>query len=250
MKVGIFDIETSPALAHVWTLWGANVSLAQLLEPSRVLSFAWKWDDSHAVEFFSEFHDGRERMLEALHERLSEADATVTWNGKKFDLRHVRRELLEAGYPPIKPSPPIDLMLVVRAEFAFQSNKLDYVAERLLGERKVSHEGHGLWVKCLEGDEKAWTTMRRYNVADVRLTGKLYRHLKPFIRNHPSPALRADDVSDRPACNRCGKHSLEKRGWAYTQQGRFQQYQCKSCGAWSRDSKRDAGLTVRPVVGG
>lgn len=235
MKVGIIDIETSPATAHVWTLWGANVSLAQLLEPSRVLSFAWKWDgEPGRTEFFSEYHDGTGVMRDALYDRLSEADATVTWNGKKFDLKHVRRELLEGGYPPLKPSATIDLMLEVRKHFAFQSNKLDYVAGQLLGQRKVSHEGHALWVKCLEGDAKAWDTMRRYNVADVNLTAKLYRHLKPYI-GHPSVPL--FDGDDRPACRKGCGHTLEKRGTAKTAQSEFQQYRCRKCGSWQRDTR-------------
>lgn len=246
MKVAVIDIETSPALAHVWTLWGANVSLAQLLAPSRILSFAWKWEGESTVEFFSEYHDGPGIMLDALHERLSEADAVVTWNGIKFDMRHIRKELLLAGYPPLKPPAQIDLLPVVRKEFAFQSNKLDYVASVLLGKRKVSHEGHMLWVKCLEGDERAWDTMRRYNIGDVRLTSQVYRILRPYVVAHPSPALRAGVVDGRPACNRCGKHRLQKRGYAYTKQGKFQQYQCqaKGCGAWSRGTKRIAGVTT------
>lgn len=245
MKVAVIDIETSPAVAHVWTLWGANVSLAQLLEPSRILSFAWKWEDESSVEFFSEFHDGPDVMLEALHTRLSEADAVVTWNGIKFDMRHIRRELLLAGYPPLKPPAQIDLLPAVRKEFAFQSNKLDYVASQLLGKRKVSHEGHALWVKCLEGDEKAWDKMRRYNVGDVRLTSQVYRVLRPYVVAHPAPALRASVVDARPACTRCGGR-LEKRGFAYTRQGKFQQYQCKAakCGAWSRSTIREAGVKV------
>ncbi len=241
MKVGIFDIETSPATAHVWTLWGANVSLAQLLEPSRVLSFAWAWDDEPGVEFFSEYHDGTGVMRDALYDRLSEADATVTWNGKKFDLKHVRRELLEGGYPPLKPSVPIDLMLEVRKHFAFQSNKLDYVAGQLLGSHKVSHEGHSLWVKCLEGDPKAWDTMRRYNVGDVRLTKKLYRHLKPYI-GHPSIPL-FDGDTDRPACDKGCGYTLEKRGVARTKQSAFQQYRCRKCGSWQRDTQRLYGVS-------
>ena len=101
-------------------------------------------------------------------------------------------------------------------------------------------------MKCLEGDPKAWDTMRRYNVGDVRLTKKLYRHLKPYI-GHPSVPLFDGDV-DRPACDKGCGHTLEKRGKARTKQSSFIQYRCKKCGSWQRGTQRIEGVQTVAVA--
>ena len=45
----------------------------------------------------------------------------------------------------------------------FDSNKLDYVSKYLGIGEKVRHEGHELWVKCMEKDNAAWKRMKEYN---------------------------------------------------------------------------------------
>ena len=70
-----------------------------------------------------------------------------------------------------KPSPfaQVDLMLEVKRNARFLSNKLDYVSGRILDDHKVTHSGFQLWLDCLAGDTKAWATMKRYNRKDVTL---------------------------------------------------------------------------------
>ena len=246
-RILTIDIETSPNLAHVWGLWDQNVSLNQLRESTRVLCYAAKWYGKRPVEFRSEHHDGREAMVLRAHALLDEADVLVTYNGKRFDTPHLRREFLEAGLAPPSPFREVDLCQVVKSRFRFPSNKLDYVAQTLGLGSKLKHEGHGLWVKVLAGDEQAWRRMARYNKQDVVLTEQLYDRLRPWITGHPHMGILTG--TEGIACPRCGGTRLQKRGFAYTPLGVYQQLQCQAegCGSWSRGGKRLGNTDTTPI---
>lgn len=208
-----------------------------------MICFAAKWNDKPRIMFHSEFHDGREEMVSRAHSLLDEADIVVHWNGKSFDVPHLQREFLVFGLKPPSPFKQIDLMKVVKKEFRFPSNKLDYVAQQLLGKAKVSHTGHNLWMQCLQRDPKAWALMKKYNREDVRLTDELYEYLRPWIKGHPHVGLYLGDDVDR--CSNCGSEDLERRGFAHTAISTFQQYRCRECGSWSRSGKAVARVDVR-----
>ena len=182
-------------------------------------------------------------MVKAAHDLISEADAVIHYNGTSFDMPWLHTEFLLAGLPVPKPYRNIDLLLAVRKKFRFVSNKLDYVTQALGLEGKVHHEGHALWVKCMANDPVAWAKMRAYNKMDVVQTEKLFDILRPWIDALPHPALYAE--TDEPTCQRCASTNLQKRGFAYTPLGAFQQYQCQDCKSWSRDARRHHGVGVR-----
>jgi DNA polymerase III epsilon subunit-like protein len=120
-------------------------------------------------------------MLEELHRLMSEADLLVGWNSAAFDHKHINREFLENGMTPPSPVKDLDLMSVTKANFLFPSNKLDYVAQKLGVGAKVKHSGFSLWIKCMEGDEKAWAEMKKYQIQDVNLLVDLYDKLLPWF---------------------------------------------------------------------
>lgn len=241
MKILTLDIEMSPNLADVWTLWQANVSLAQLRDSARMICFAATWRGEKSIQFYSEWQHGRDGMVAAAHALVSEADVVVGYNSKQFDYRHLQREFLLAGLPPTPPATHVDLYQVVRKEFKFPSNKLDYVAQQLGLGAKLSHAGHELWVKVLSGDAKAQATMQKYNVQDVRLTEQLYDRLLPWIRNHPNRNLH----TEIEGCPSCGSVHLQRRGVQRTRISTFHRYHCQDCGAWSRSGTRDSGADIR-----
>ncbi|MFJ3084398.1 ribonuclease H-like domain-containing protein [Streptomyces halstedii] len=244
MKLLTLDIETSPNLAHVWGLWQQNVGLPQLLESGEVISFAAKWRDWRETKFYSSFHHGKEAMIEAAHGLLDEADAVIHFNGARFDIPHLNREFIEAGLTPPSPYEQIDLLKVVKKNFRFPSNKLDYVTKALGLDHKISNSGHQLWVKCMAGDFQAWEEMKAYNMQDVVITEQLYDKLLPWITGHPSVGLH--DEIDEHSCPNCGSTELEKRGKAYTSVSVFQRYRCV-CGKWSRGNKRLDSANIQGV---
>lgn len=245
-KMLFIDIETSPNLAYVWRLFKENVSLSQLVETTQMISFAAKWRGRKAVSFYSDFHNGHDEMVGAAYDLLDAADIVVHYNGKTFDVPHMNREFLVSG-PGVPPSPfkQIDLLQTARKRFRFASNKLDHVATQLGQAGKVRHSGFDLWRGCLEGDPKAWATMRRYNKGDVTELEQVYDRFLPWIISHPHTGLYGDAEIDR--CGRCGSTNIQRRGYAYTNVSKFPRFYCKDCNGWSRGKAKVSGVDVRPV---
>jgi uncharacterized protein YprB with RNaseH-like and TPR domain len=181
MKTLYLDIETTPIKAYVWGLWDQNISIDQIIEPTEMLCFGARWGGSKKVIFKSVHHDGKKAMLEELHKLMDEAEILVGWNSAAFDHKHINREFLENGMVPPAPTKDLDLMSVTKANFQFPSNKLDYVAQALGVGAKVKHSGFSLWVKCMEGDAKAWAEMKKYQIQDVNLLIDLYDKLLPWF---------------------------------------------------------------------
>ena len=232
-KILLLDIEMAPNVAHVWGIWDQNIGINQLQESSYVMCYAAKWLDDKKMMFDSVKKSGEKKMLEGIHKLLDEADAVIHYNGKRFDIPSLNKEFLLHGMFPPAPFKEIDLLTVAKGRFRFVSNKLDYVAQRLGLGSKTSHEGHELWVKCMNGDKDAWKRMEAYNIQDVVLLERLYDKLLPWIKNHPNQNLFNESV----VCPTCGSHHLQKRGTAISTAGVYQRYQCKSCGSWSQGNK-------------
>ena len=233
MKILLLDIETSPNTAHVWGLWQQNVSINQLMESSYVLCYAAKWLGEEDIYFDSVHQSKPKPMLKGIHGLLDEADAVIHYNGTKFDIPTLNKEFLLSKLLPPSPYKQIDLLRVVRSNFRFPSNKLDYVSQRLNLGSQHAHEGHSLWVKCMNGDKDAWKRMEEYNIQDVVLLESLYNELLPWIKNAPNRNL----YQDIAGCPTCGSSNLQKRGTAISTTGSYQRYQCKSCGSWSQGTK-------------
>jgi uncharacterized protein YprB with RNaseH-like and TPR domain len=210
----------------VWGLWNQNVSLSQIADVGTVISFAAKWHGEKTVEFRSIHHDGHTAMIERAHALFDEADAVVGWNSKAFDVKHLHREFILAGLAPPSGHVDIDLLLVARKRFKFVSNKLDHIAQQLGIGAKVKHAGFELWLACMANDEKAWATMRRYNIQDVRLTEALYDRLLPWISNHPHRGLFG---GPRAGCPRCESMHVVGRGYRVTATGRYAKFYCNGC---------------------
>jgi predicted RNA-binding Zn-ribbon protein involved in translation (DUF1610 family)/DNA polymerase elongation subunit (family B) len=240
------DIETAPNRSYTWGLWGQNIAISQIEEPGYILCFAAKWYGSKEVIFKSIYHDSKEEMLAELWNLLNEADAVLGWNSQTYDVKHIKRELLEAGYlPPTEPQ-HIDLLKVVRKQFKFASNKLDFISQRLDIGYKLKHQGFQLWRDCMAGDKKAWALMKRYNKKDVQLVEEAYEILKPWIT---TPTINFALFNPGHSCPRCGHDKLviEEKP-ARTKTAEYDQYRCVECGYVARDGRkkpRDGGPVLR-----
>lgn len=240
------DIETSPVVAHAWGLFKQNIGINQIIERPRTMCFTAKFMDQKRARFYSEFHHGQQQMLEKAHDLLDEADVVMHYNGDRFDIPRLNTEFVLAGLTPPAPYKSIDLLKVMRSNFAFPSNKLAYISEQLGLDGKVKHEGHGLWIACMAGDPKAWAKMKKYNIRDVTLLEDLYEKVRPWISGHPHHGLYSGEPD---VCPNCGSHDLARRGYALTAMGKFQRYVCVPCGTWSRGNSRLAGVTTTQTKG-
>jgi hypothetical protein len=247
-KVLFLDIETSPNVVHCWGLFNQFIGINQIIKPSKTISWAAKWFDEDVIMFDSVYQSTDKQMLDGIYKLINEADVLIHYNGKSFDIPVLNRDFILHGLTPPKPTQEIDLLTVVRRRFRFASNKLQYVVKELgLGE-KVSHEGHELWVKCMEGDKDAWFTMERYNRQDVLLTEKLYKIVRGWVPNHPNLGMFSDSV-DR-CCPNCGGTNLSSRGYRYTKTRKYKRYKCrdKRCGKWSSSNLSEKSQSGEVLV--
>lgn len=235
LRILALDLETTPNLAHVWGLWQQNVGLSQLFDVTEVFCFGARWLGEDETHIFSTHRDTKAVMLQKAWDLLDEADAVMGWNSKNFDVKHLNREFLLAGMTPPSPFVNLDLMQDVKSKFRFVSNKLDHVSQQLLGQKKVKHEGHELWVKCMAGEEQAWLDMYEYQRQDVDLLIDLYHKLLPWLKSHPNAALYNGQTD---SCVRCGSTDLLRSVRnAYTTVSVFPMYVCETCGTHQRGAK-------------
>lgn len=245
MKILLLDIETAPNVAFVWGLFKENIPLQRLVDSGYVLCWAAKWYGGDEIMFDSIFKSKPRVMLKRIHALLEEADAVVHYNGNSFDIPTLNKEFLLNRITPPSPAKQIDLLLTARSRFRFVSNKLDYVAQALGVGKKHKTAGFELWVKCMNKDPEAWAEMETYNKQDVALLEEVYEVFKPWIKNHPNVGLYLQDHDY--VCPVCAGSSLAKRGFAFTANGKYQRYLCKSCGHWSRDRSIVAGSSASIV---
>ena len=228
------DIETS--LHKVWTfnLFRAYIPPKQIIQSTRVLSWAAKWLDQKKVHYRDERD---EDFIEKIYEMIDEADAIIHYNGKAFDMKHLNREFLLRDMPPPSSYSNIDLLATIRKNFKMASNKLEWVSIQLGYEGKVKHRGVQLWIDCQEAnDPKAWNEMRRYNIRDVTELEPIYYDLLPWIRNHPNWGHYEDD--EKIVCRNCGSDRVRKNGIERTSVIPYQRYQCKECFAPLKGRKK------------
>ena len=235
MKILLIDIEVAPNTAHVWGIFDQNISINQLLESSYTLCYAAKWYGNPKIMFDSVQKSGKDKMLANVHALLDQADAVVHYNGSRFDIPILNKEFLLNGMPPPSPAKHIDLLQVARRQFRFVSNKLDYVSQALGLGAKTAHEGHTLWLKCMNDDRKAWKIMEEYNKNDVILLEKVYDKFKGWIKQHPNHNAYSVDV----CCPNCASRKLQARGTQRSRTAIYQRYQCKDCGSWARSVKSE-----------
>jgi hypothetical protein len=244
MRILTLDIETSPNLAHVWDIWKGMVSPKQVIKQWDMMMFAGHWTGSDEPPFaYTEFHDGREQMIAAAWTLLDQADALLTYNGKRFDKPRLNTVLALANYQPPSPFEDIDLDETIRREFDFPSHSLDFVLKAFGSPGKIDTGGYELWRRCLEGDKDAWDKMREYCIGDVMKTEWLYFRVLPWIKRHPSFAVH----DGMEVCINCGSDALIKKGFGYTLGRVYQRMRCTDCGKPQRSAKAEPGSSASVV---
>lgn len=235
-KILIFDIETSPMKAYVWSRWKQNIHLEQTIAEWFCISWSAKW--LYANDTMSDvltpqeiLHEDDSRIMKKLWELIDEADIIIAHNGIDFDIPKINSRFLLLGFPPPSTYQVIDTKRVAAKQFGFSSNKLDALAGYFGIEHKMDTDFE-LWAKCLAGDEEALHYMQIYNIKDVDILEEVYLKLRPWIKNHPNVAAYLG--SKEPICSNCGSHHLTPIDkYYYTQTAKYQLYRCK-CGALSR----------------
>jgi len=243
-RILTIDIETAPHLGYFFDPKTRYITPDKMVQRGGMISFAAKWYGEPAIVFHSTHADGYEGMVRAAHAMLTEADIVISYNGDRFDFKKMNTEFVRLGMTRPRPFRSVDLIKVVRSNFAFPYNRLDEVCRELGLPAKVTHQGFRLWTGCLAGDEAAWRTMERYNRGDIRITERLYIRLLPWITSHPNLNLWAKSDG---SCPNCLSKKVTQDGSVFTPQTEYGLYQCGKCGAWIRNNYIKNRSLVRGV---
>ena len=234
-KILFWDLENSPNVGYSWGKWQQDI--IEFVDEWRLLSFSVKWQGGKQItkcladyEGYDASNPNDEQLVTELWSYLNDADILIGHNGDRFDRRKAYTRFVELGLPPPQPSKTVDTLKQARKHFAFNSNKLDDLGRRLGVGRKVQTGGFQLWRDCMAGDERAWSRMKKYNAADVRLLEAVYNRMLPYMTAHPNLNV----LTNREiGCPKCGDSNIQHRGFHYTATGKSRRYQCQGCMGYS-----------------
>ena len=240
-KILLFDVETAPMKAFIWSRWNQNISLDATISEWYMLCWSAKWLYSNDIISYKltkeeALEENDLRITIALWELINEADIVIAYNGKRADIKWINTRFIVHNLIPPKPYFVIDPCEVARKNFGFSSNKLDALA----GYFKIPHKintSFELWKNCVEGDEKALDYMSIYCNKDVAILEEVYLIMRPWITNHPNIGNLLSSTT--PICSKCGSEDLEliKDNYYYTSVNKYNLYRCKHCNAVSRGRK-------------
>lgn len=233
VRILLLDIETAPNRAYVWGMWKQNINPEWIDAAGYVLCWTAKWLGEDEIHFHRLTNGKHKSLLGPMHRLLNEAQAVVHYNGTSFDIPTLNKEFLIHGFTPPSPYKQIDLLLTMRSQFTFPSNKLDYICKVLDIGEKLRHEGPQLWLDCMADKPEAWAKMEAYNRKDVDLLEKLYKELLPWIKKHPNRAA----MSGMACCPSCGSFDIKREKEYLANQLKYEQYKCGNCGTWFRGTK-------------
>lgn len=235
-KITILDIETAPKVAYVWRFFKENISPKQVLEHGHIMSFAAKELGKDGIIYHENRKEDDKKLIEKLVHILDESDLVVAHYGDGFDLPQIRGRALVHGIKPPSPVKVVDTKRIAAKQFGFPSNSLEYLSNVLnCKTKKGGHKkfpGFELWLECLRGNEEAWSELKEYNIQDVLTLEEVYLKLRPWDTTHPSVSIY--EAGETMLCPKCGSSHVHRRGFAYTNTGKYPRFQCIDCGGWGR----------------
>ena len=247
-KVLFLDIETRFATLELQTYqlkqYSPYLPYKSVKEPVKIVCVAWKWEGDSTVQSYSVVKD-KERfnsdpsddisVLYVIKELLEQADVMIAHNGDNFDLKMIRTRLVENNLSPANEPKTIDTLKLCRNRFRFLSNSLGYAAMTLgLDVEKGTPPS---WEDVHKGEPDIVRECERYCRQDVRVLEKVYNKIKPYRANGVNMGVFVEGVEEYHKCPSCASLDVIRRGFSYTNLGKFQRFECKSCGAFSRGSK-------------
>ena len=149
-NIFIFDVENAPTKGAIWGMFKQYISLSQLMEEWYMLSWAGKWLGD--VKIYGDLLTPQEaknsndkRIMETLWRFIDAADILIGHNIKFFDIRKANARFIKYGFSPPSPYQMVDTRTEASKNFAFTSNKLDYLCKELDIDRKMENEREDLF---------------------------------------------------------------------------------------------------------
>ncbi len=228
-RVLFLDIETAPLIANAWGLFDQNIALNQIQTDWHVLSWSAKWHGSKKLLYMDQRKaidvTDDNKILAGIWKLLDQADVVIGQNSKRFDVKKLNARFIQHGFKPPSSYRQIDTLQLAKKHFAFTSNKLEYLTDKLNTKyKKLKHSkfpGFELWKQCLIGNQSAWKEMEKYNKWDVLSLEELYEKLVAWDE---SVVIEQDGT-----CN-CGADKWIKKGFRFTNSRKYVRLKCNECG--------------------
>ena len=239
--ITFLDVETSATISAHFTRFKAFISPEAVIQEPYLLTCAWKNNrgDSgahsiHHYPLWEQDHTNDLMLVEQMWDVLDQSDIIVAHNAS-FDENWFNNRFAAHGMHPPSTYKVICTLKALKKYFKLPSNSLDASTRYFELEQKRSHEGIGLWLRCMQGDVDALESMLEYNLGDIPTLEQLYYKILPFIKNHPNAALYYND--DKVRCNTCGADDMEEitGKYSYTNLSKFKTFRCNSCGSVKRN---------------
>ena len=236
-RIILFDLESLPNLPEVMKVFcglSAYPGLTMKASINTIICFGYQvfgeetrcvnaWDFS---SWKRDVNDDLE-VVKRAREILQDADAIVTHNGRRFDLKFLQTRLLYHGLDPLPKIPHIDTCSIAKSHLLLFNNKMNTLAKFMTSEEKLENGGWELWVKVLNKDKEACKLMEEYCMQDVRTLNAVFKRLRPLISNLPN--YNVFNPLDKPVCPQCGSTRLQKNGKAVRGLKIAQRHICTDC---------------------
>lgn len=138
------------------TVWSDCVSSAE----------SKKWDDRN--------------ILSKIQRLMRSADIIAGHNVDAYDLKRLNTRLLLNGMEPVINKKTFDTLKIARSKFAFESNRLDYISQRL-GFRPKDDITREDWLKIVRsGDSETLRKVNKYCRGDVEEGKRVLQRLMKY----------------------------------------------------------------------
>lgn len=235
-KIMVADIETSPNIGYFWRPGTkVNIGYDNIVEERKIICISYTYLNSNTVHTLTwDSKQNDKHLLKKFSKLLNECDAVVFHNGDAFDLKWIKGRVLHHGLAPITNVVSIDTLKLSRANFNLNSHRLDYLANYIGSEGKIS-TNFQLWKDVLAGNKEALDKMVKYCEQDVLVLEKVFMEIVPYCDRLPVN-LAVLFGNTRDECPMCGGNGI-KYGFKTSRVGQYQKYQCKSCAHIWADSR-------------
>jgi transcription elongation factor Elf1 len=223
------DIETSPNIVYSWsTGYKLNIGYENIIKERAIICVSYKFQGDKTVSHLVWKRGNDKNLVKEIFKVIREADEIIAHNGARFDLPWLKTRALLYGVNHETHAKMVDTLSIARKHYYFNSNRLDYLSQILLGEHKLSHDGFKMWTDVMDGNKAQLKKMVEYCDKDVLLLERVYRKLAPHVE--ASTHMGVAGAQPRWTCPQCGSEDVIKEKVITTGKGmRKHQMGCKTC---------------------
>lgn len=249
----LYDVEMSFSISYHYDQWGVNIPWTHIKQRQFMISVAWKWfgeEEIHAVSLlddpkrFLKDHTDDYHVIKTLRDLIEQADATVAFNGDRFDTKELNTGLIKHDLKPCHNYVQIDPCKIAKNKFRFKggnslANLCDFFA---LDVQKGKVELDD-WIGATEGNPDSIEKIVEYNKGDIPTMEQVWNKIKPYApaKLNLNHFIKGADVC--PSCGGCDL-SLHRRRKTTRATTRFQ-YKCQDCGHYMTTGKALSGVEMR-----